>query len=95
MDEKCQNIFGRSVRVENGLWLLSSELCQKVFDLQERGLCANSCSTLVGLRRNQRPYIVEEWFALPRLHCVSFPDGVEAGFCTGRLLIVISPAVSV
>lgn len=38
LDEECQDLFSRSVRVENGLWLLSSELRQEVFDLQERGL---------------------------------------------------------
>ena len=38
LDEECQDLLSRSVRVENGLWLLSSELCQKVFDLQKRGL---------------------------------------------------------
>lgn len=38
LDEECQNLLSRSVRVENVLWLLSSELRQGVFDLQERGL---------------------------------------------------------
>jgi hypothetical protein len=34
--EEFQDLFSRSVRVENGLWLLSSESCPEVFDLQER-----------------------------------------------------------